>query len=340
MIATNLVRRRFIRILAAAPGFALLATRYGQAQERAADDAAEDLHVWRGAALGADAMIQLHHPDAPVARRLIARALVEVSRLERVFSLYDEQSAISRLNRAGSLDDPPAELVMLLGQSEQFSQLTAGAFDATVQPLWDLYSKHFTGVDPDPNGPQPAAIEAVLQHVGHAAVEVDARRIRFARPRMAITLNGIAQGYITDCIVDLLRQEGIDRSLVDMGEIRAIGARPDGGPWIVGLEDPAAPGHTAQRIAIDNQAVSTSGGYGTLLDPAGRFNHIFNPATGRTSWRYASVSVVATTATAADALSTAFSLMPIEMVQPIVTQLGLHAYLVMPDGQRVELNAS
>lgn len=339
MTVTKLTRRRFIRILAAVPGFALLAP-HGQAEERAADDAAEHLHVWRGAALGADAMIQLHHPDAQVARRLIARAIDEVSRLERVFSLYDDQSAISHLNRVGILNDPPAELVMLLSQSEQFSQLTAGAFDATVQPLWDLYAAHFTGVNPDPNGPSNAAIEAVLQRVGHAAVEVDTRQIRFARPRMAITLNGIAQGYITDCIVDLLRHEGIDRSLVDMGETRAIGSRPDGGPWIVGLEDPAVPGHVAQRITIDNRAVATSGGYGTLLDPAGRFNHIFNPATGGTSWRYASVSVVADTATTADALSTAFSLLPVEMVRPIVSQLGLHAYLAMPDGQRVELGAA
>ncbi|WP_158927621.1 FAD:protein FMN transferase [Acidisphaera sp. S103] len=339
MTATKLARRRFIRILAAAPGFALPAV-HGHAEERAADDADEHLHVWRGAALGADAMIQLHHPDAQVAHRLIARAIVEVSRLERVFSLYDDQSAISRLNRVGVLDDPPAELVMLLGQSEQFSQLTAGAFDATVQPLWDLYAEHFTGVNPDPNGPSHAAIEAALQRVGHAAVEVDTRRIRFVHPRMAITLNGIAQGYITDCIVDLLREEGIDRSLVDMGETRAIGSRPDGSPWIVGLEDPAAPGHVTQRITIDNRAVATSGGYGTLLDPAGRFNHIFNPATGGTSWRYASVSVVAGTAATADALSTAFSLLPIEMMQPIVSQLGLRLYLVKPDGQRTELGTA
>jgi thiamine biosynthesis lipoprotein len=91
---------------------------------------------------------------------------------------------------------------------------------------------------------------------------------------------------------------------------------------------------------LDDRAVATSGGYGTPLDPVGRFNHIFNPATGGTSWRYASVSVVADTATAADALSTAFSLLPIEMVRPIVSQLGLRAYLVMPDGQRTELGVA
>jgi thiamine biosynthesis lipoprotein len=331
MVNLDLSRRRFIRIIAAAPGMALAPGAAHSTAERAADNPAEHLHLWRGAALGADAMIQFHHPDAATARRLIAQALIEVSRLERIFSLYDEQSAICRLNRAGGLDDPPLELIELLGQSEQFSQLTSGAFDATVQPLWDLYAAHFSDPHADPAGPARAAIGATLLRVGHAAIDVDPRQIRFTRAGMAITLNGIAQGYITDRVVDLLRHEGIDRSLVDMGEIRAMGARPLGGPWIVGLEDPSAPGRATERIALDNRAVSTSGGYGTLIDPAGRFNHIFDPATGRTSWRYASVSVVANMAATADALSTAFSLMPPEQTAPIVRRLALAARFVPPD---------
>lgn len=80
--------------------------------------------------------------------------------------------------------------------------------------------------------------------------------------------------------------------------------------------------------------MATPGGYGTQFDPAGRFNHIFDPDTGETSWRYLSVSVVTPTATAADALSTAFSLMPLDSARRVVTSLG--TYFVMPDGSRVE----
>lgn len=333
-------RRRFIRILAAAPGMALIPAAWTNGPDVAAADPAEHLHVWRGAALGADAMIQLHHPDAAAAKRLIERSLVEVARLERVFSLYDDHSSLCVLNRAGRLDGPPLELVELLGQSEQFSRMTGGAFDATVQPLWDLYAAHFTNPNADPAGPPRTAIAATLRRVGHAAVIVEADRIQYARAGMAVTLNGIAQGYITDRVVDLLRADGIDRSLIDMGETRALGGRPLGGPWVVGLEDPTAPGRVAQRITLDNRAVSTSGGYGTLLDPAGRFNHIFDPATGGTSWRYRAVSVVADTATTADALSTGFSLMPIEAIEPIVRRLGLQAYLATPDGRRQTLESN
>jgi thiamine biosynthesis lipoprotein len=170
-------------------------------------------------------------------------------------------------------------------------------------------------------------------------VLVDAGRIRLLRDGMALTLNGIAQGYITDSVVALLRRRGIDRSLVDMGEIRAIGGRPLGGPWIVGLEDPAVRGRAALEVSLDNRAIATSAGQGTLLDPDARFNHIFDPSTGGSSWRYRSVSVIADTACTADALSTAFSLMPLEAAAPIVRRLGLQAYFALPDGSRRTLGS-
>lgn len=330
-----LTRRRFIHISAAAPGLALLPAADQRGTARAADDPGGRLRVWRGTALGADATMRINHPDPGAADRLIARCLSEVARLERVFSLYRPDSAISALNRAGRLDAPPIELVELLGASHQFSRLTGGAFDITVQPLWDLYAAHFATAGADPAGPARALIAAALRQVGADGVEVAAVSIRFRRPGMRITLNGIAQGAITDRVVALLRAEGIDRSLVDMGEVRALGPRPDGTPWRVGLEDPAAPGTVNEHLAIVNQAVATSGGYGTPLDPAGRFNHIFDPATGATSTRYRRVSVVAPTAATADALSTGFSLMPLAATQPIVDRLGLRAHFVMADGRLV-----
>jgi thiamine biosynthesis lipoprotein len=336
--AVRFSRRRFIRVSAAAAGLALLSP-WGRGFAAAAEGARGHLRLWRGVALGADAMLQINHPDAPAADRLIERCLAEVARLERVFSLYQQESAICRMNRDGRLADPPLDFVRLLGESAQFSSLTAGAFDATVQPLWTLYAAHFQRPRADPAGPPKADVERALRRVGYLAVDIDGALVRFSKAGMAVTLNGIAQGFITDRIVELLRGEGIDRSLVDMGETRAIGGRPSGGPWIVGLEDPSHPGRVAERIAIENQAVATSGGYGTPIDPVGRFNHLFDPRTGATSWRYRAVSVVAPTATTADALSTAFSLMPLEETRAVVERLGVRAYFALPDGSRVTQGA-
>jgi FAD:protein FMN transferase len=325
-------RRRFIGITAAAAGMALLPVRFRRAL---ADEAPPGLRIWRGVALGADAVLQIHHPDAAVADRLIARSIAEVRRLERVFSLYREDSALSTLNRQGFLAAPPTDLVRLLGESAEFSRLTEGAFDATVQPLWRLYAGHFMRPDADPAGPSSAARAAVLALVGHHGVEFDASRIAFRRAGMALTLNGIAQGYITDRVAELLLSSGIAQALVDMGETRALGERPSGEAWRIGLEDPSAPERIAETLEIRNLAVASSGGYGTRFDAAGRFNHIFDPESGLTSSRYLGVSVVAPLATTADALSTAFSLMPLERTEPIVRRLGIGAHFALPDGSRV-----
>ena len=86
---------------------------------------------------------------------------------------------------------------------------------------------------------------------------------------------------------------------------------------------------------MTNQALATSGGYGTAIDPAGRYTHLFNPRTGLARPRYLSVSVMAPSATMADALSTAFSHMPLEAAQAVVRELGLQAWFVMADGRLV-----
>jgi thiamine biosynthesis lipoprotein len=293
-----------------------------------------NLRIWRGIALGADAMLQIHHPDRIEADRLIARSVAEVRRLERVFSLYREDSALSVLNRRGALDDPPTDLLRLLGESRHVSQLTDGAFDSTVQPLWRLYADHFALPGADPNGPSEAARAAAVALVDYRKVEIAESSIRFARPGMALTLNGIAQGYITDRVAELLLNAGVERALVDMGENRVLGDRPDGTPWRVGIQDPRVADGIAETIELRGAAISTSGGYGTEFDPAGRFNHIFDPKTGLTSRLYLSVSVIAPQATMADAMSTAFSLLPLDRTAAIVHALGITAHFILPDGSR------
>ncbi|KAA5612639.1 FAD:protein FMN transferase [Rhodovastum atsumiense] len=294
------------------------------------------LHVWRGSALGANAELQLHHPDPAEARRLIRDSLDEVARLERQLSLYQPDSALLRLNRDGALAAPPFDLLRLLAEAARFHALTDGAFDVTVQPLWDLYAGHFARAGADPAGPPAEAVAAALDRVGQHRIHLDADQITL-RPGTAITLNGIAQGYVTDRVVERLRANGITQALVDMGEARALGGHPMGDAWQVGLEDPAAPGQIAETIPLRNRAVATSGGYGTRFDAAGRFNHIFDPADGRSSWRYAAISVIAPDATTADALSTAFSLLPPERVAELARQAGVTVHVARTDGTRVIL---
>jgi len=315
VMSPHLSRRRLIGITAAAAGLGLVP--FGR-------PARADAHLvtWRGQAMGAVATLQVHHHDRAVAERLVERSLAEVRRLEAVFSLYREDSALVALNRNGGLVAPPTDLVTLLAECRRCWELTGGAFDPTVQALWALYQDHFSRPGADPEGPPAAAREAALERVGFGGVTFDGNRIVLPRRGMGLTLNGIAQGYVTDRVVDVLRAGGIESSLVDMGEPRAVGSRPSGEPWRVGIADPDDPERVADTLEAVDQAVATSGAYGFRFDPEGRFNHLLDPRTGTSAHRYRSVTVVMPTAAAADALSTAFSLLPPEDIGQVVRRLG------------------
>ena len=336
MTSRSMPRRRFLTIAAASAAFGAAMTRTALAT--AAGEV--PLRRWRGTSLGAAAEILLYHPDQAEADRLIRLSLAEVARLEQVFSLYKENSALSVLNRQGELGDPPFDLVRLLAQSQHFGALTGGAFDVTVQPLWRLYDDHFRGPDADPDGPPASAIAAARRFVDYRDILVEADGVAFKRPGMAVTLNGIAQGYITDRIADLLAQNGLEHVLVDLDEFRALGPRADGTPWPVGIEDPRRPGRTVKTVELADGAMGTSGGYSTQFDPAGRFNHIFDPGTGGCADRYQSVSLIAPLGATADGLSTAFSVMPPDRIDAVVKTLRtVTAIIVTKDGSLTTIAA-
>lgn len=331
-MTSMLSRRRFIRISAAAAGLGALSSGHPARAEVAPV-------TWRGTLLGAVATMEIHDEDRRRAERLIVLACAEARRLERLFSLYMDDSALVALNRTGVLLDPAAELVDLLSASQRYAALTGGVFDVTVQPLWELYAGHFARDDADPAGPSPAAIAAALARVGSSRLSIS--RDRIVMPKgMTVTLNGIAQGYLTDKVVDLLRANGVSHSLVDMGEARAIGARPDGKPWDVGIADPDIIGRTRTVLPIVDRAVSTSGGYGYQFDPKARFNHLFDPRSGGCAHRYRSVTTVSRSATAADAMSTAFSVMSAGEIRSLLPRVDIdRVHLIDAAGELVELVA-
>jgi FAD:protein FMN transferase len=314
-MSPNLSRRRFIGVTAAAAGLGLVP--FGRAARAEAH-----LVTWRGQAMGAVATLQVHHHDRAAAERLVERSLAEVRRLEAMFSLQREDSALVALNRQGILVAPPVDLVAVLAECRRCWELTGGAFDPTVQALWILYRDHFSRSDADPQGPTEHELRHAMERVGFSRVTFDANRIALPRRGMGVTLNGIAQGYVTDRVVGILRAGGIASSLVDMGEPRAVGSRPSGGPWRVGIADPDDPGRIGETLSVVDQAVATSGAYGFRFDVAGRFNHLLDPRTGASARLYRSVTTVMPSAMTADAFSTAFSLMPVAAIARTLRQLG------------------
>lgn len=286
--------------------------------------------IWTGVALGAEASITLDHPNAAEAEAALAACLAELHRLEAIFSLYDPASALSRLNRAGLLVSAPAELVALLERAAAISALSGGAFDATVQPLWALHAASFRDTG---KAPPAERLTAALARVDWRGVRLEHRKVTLA-PGMAVTLNGIAQGAITDRIAALLTARGFRHVLVDLGEARALGPRGDGGAWRLGLPDPKAPDTFLTVLDLSHGAVATSGGYGQVFDAASGLNHILDPRTGLSPAHWASVTVLADDATTADALSTALSVAPPDHAAALLVKAGgKRAILVAHSGR-------
>lgn len=277
----RLTRRRFLSISA---GLGCLAGLPASGSE-------DGLYEWKGIALGADAQIRLVHPRAEA---LVKAAIAEIGRLEAVFSLYRSDSALARLNADGRLEASPFELLDVLALSAQVHRATGGAFDPTVQNLWRLYAESWTAGSP----PSPPELAAALSRTGLHRVRLSESEIAM-EPGTALTLNGVAQGYISDRIAEMFRSEGVADVLVDIGEIVASGNAPNHTGWPVRIL--AGP-----RLSLRDTALATSSPLGTCFDQAGTVGHILDPRTGfpaRPAWRQ--ISIGAHSAALADAASTA-----------------------------------
>jgi FAD:protein FMN transferase len=277
---------------------------------------------WTGSALGAKASIQLYHPDPVWAGQQLEKCQKEIDRLENLFSLYRPHSATCRLNREGHLDNPDIEFLDLLSRAIGFYHQTDGFFDVTIQPLWELYARHFSQNGSDPDGPNEEKIASTLERVGSDQILLSPNRISFVKEKMAVTFNGIAQGYITDKITSLLKSAGFKNVLVSLGESYALGIKPDGQLWRAGIVSPEDGTTIIKTIDIRDKAIATSGGYGSPFSAKSDANHLLNPRTGKSVALNRSVSVVAKTAVKADMASTAFSLMPKEKQENL---LKLHS---------------
>ena len=312
-------RRRFVSVLAVGGVAPLLA--------RATLAATPATFEWEGIALGAQARISLQHTDEREAKAAIEACLGEVARLEAIFSLYREDSALTRLNVTGRLDGAPADLRELLSVAISLAALSDGAFDPTVQPLWALYARHFANPGAAPGGPDREAIAAAMRLVDWRGIGINGAAVSLREPGMAITLNGIAQGYITDRVGAVLRQRGFRHVLVNMGEHLALGPKWDGKAWRVGIANPAKPTTVLTELPLDSGAMATSGGYGYWFDAGHRFSHILDARSGQARTRWSSVTVVADNATLADGLSTVLSVLPPEAASTILSGRA-RAYVV------------
>ncbi|MCW8841935.1 MAG: FAD:protein FMN transferase [Rhodobacteraceae bacterium] len=244
---------------------------------------------WRGRALGADLRLDVVGASRADIRRLWKDVAREVGRIEAHFSLY-QASDLGRLNETGLLMHPSSRVLELFRWADRLHKATNGVFDPTVQALW---LAHADGLD----------VTTARERTGWDRVKVSQDRISLA-PGMALTFNGIAQGYAADRVAALVRRAGFENALVDMGEIRALGRGADSAAWRVGIAGPS--GDLLDTVELENRALATSSPGATRVG-RDKADHIMHPQGRSALWR--TVAVSAPQAVLADGLSTAFCLM-------------------------------
>ncbi|MBB1491444.1 MULTISPECIES: FAD:protein FMN transferase [unclassified Paracoccus (in: a-proteobacteria)] len=249
--------------------------------------AAQARHRWQGVALGADVALTVEGGDAAAARAFFAEAERSLRAIERQFSLF-AGSELVRMNALGRLGHPSDDMLALLDLAGRVHEATGGVFDPTVQPLWQARR---LGQDED----------AGMALVGWRDLQVAPGEIRLTRPGMALTLNGIAQGFAADRLAEVAARHHLTDVLIDAGEVRGLGPRD----WRARIETPD--GRVVRELALRGRALATSAAMGTRIGPDGDRPHIMGPGGEGPRWAVASVS--ADSAALADALSTAAILM-------------------------------
>lgn len=281
-------------------------------------------------ALGAAVTITALHTDQQKGNAAVDAAFAELELVEDLMSIYRPESQLSRLNRDKVLHDPHPYLVEVLSAAHAMSRRSGGAFDVTVQPLWEV----FQAAKSRGSLPNSAEVEAARQKVDWRRVEVDRRRVQLQGEGTAVTLNGIAQGFAADRVVKTLQSHGVANALVDTGEMSSLGVRQDGDAWTVGLQHPRQREAYISLTQLSGRCLATSGDYATTFSPDFTHHHIFDPHTGASPAALAGVWVLAATAMDADALSTAvFVLGRQDGVRLLRETPGADAFLVLKDGR-------
>ena len=243
----------------------------------------------------------------------------EVYRLEAMLSRTDEESPVAQLNSQGTAE-VDGELWALMETAMEYTAATGGAFDITVAPVtvaWGFTTDSF-------QVPTQAELDSLLplvgtDHIHNLGGNGDGTVTVELDPGTQIDLGGIGKGYASDRVAAIFREYEIPRGLVQLGgSVLAIGDRPDGAAWVVGIKDPRDPDNANAFAAVlnltDAYAV-TSGSYQRYFEQDGEtYHHIIDPATGYPAdGGLTSVTVVADSAdgngTMCDALSTALFVM-------------------------------
>lgn len=271
----------------------------------------------------------------PQAKEVVFR---EFERVEKMCSLFDENSELSRLNSSGDLV-ASKEFFDILEKAQMYYETTDGAFDVTIAPLSLLWKKAFLAQEL----PREEDIKQALSCVGSDYIYLDDKNLSVKLLKMGVKLDlgGMAKGYAVDSSIAKLKALKIDSAIVNAGgDIYCLGEN-DKRPWRVGIQDPRNNKNIIETLQLENKAVATSGDYEQFfIFQDKRYSHIINPSTGYPAVSgIISASVIAKDALTADVLATAFVVLGYEKSLPVINRFqDAQAKLIADQGRILNLS--
>ncbi len=258
-----------------------------------------------------------------------------LSSLEDTLSLHVEGSDIFNLKQNAGIQ--PVEVSDLtyrvLEDSLYFSELTDGLFDVTIGPLIDLWA-----IDPpDGHYPSQEELDAVLPLIDYQGIEfLKDNRIELRDKGMVVNLGAIAKGTIADEMKAFLIERGVKSALINLGgNVLAIGSKPDGSSFVIGIQDPdKGRGEYLLSLQINDEAVVSSGDYERYFEYEGKkYHHILNPKTGfPADTNIKQVTIVTQNSQIADGLSTSVLLLGVQNGIKLIESLdGVEAIVMTKD---------
>ncbi len=258
---------------------------------------------------------------------LIEKSFSKIDELSKILSNYDPESSISLLNKNGFIENAPKELLEVLSLSKEYSKITNGAFDISVDPILKLWSE---GLWKEEKEIQDQKISEAMNLVGSDKIIIEGNFIKLEKKGMSLTLGGIAKGYIVDKMIEYLKSVGIKNALVNAGgDIMSIGTKPEKEKWVISLVNPDNTSEKIVTFGVSDKAVATSGNYYRYFDPKKEAHHIIDPRTGFSANKCISTTIIADSATIADILATSvFVLGPVDGLELVENLNGVEAFII------------
>ena len=251
-------------------------------------------------------------------------------------NLWVDSSVISKVNRNEevTLDSIFIDNFRI---AQKAARLSDGYFDPTISPIVAAWGFSYKSGD----SITPQLIDSLKQLVNYQKIRIENGKVVKENPNMKLDFNAIAQGYTSDLIASFLESRGIKNYLVDTGgEIMARGSKPNGQPWIVGIEKPAKNWDSEQvvqtRITLRDKGLVTSGSTRKYVERNGRrYSHCIDPKTGYpVEHNVLSATVMAENSVWADALASICMVMGIEKSLPLIESMdGIEVYYIFVNDQ-------